>query len=124
MDAKSAVPVYEQIKRAVKVAILSGHMADGDALLSIRDLATKLVVNPNTILKAYYQLEVEGFVVSRPGSGYYVQVDKRKHHQERRGAFVRETDEFLAKITGLGYSVQDAIAELQRHVEFVKSKGG
>ncbi len=124
VDSKSAVPVYEQIKRAIKMDILSGHLADGDALMSIRELATKLLVNPNTILKAYYQLEVDGFVVSRPGAGYYVRVDRKKFHQERRQSFVRETAEYLSRITEIGYSVHEAISELERQLEIAKTKGG
>lgn len=124
VDPKSAVPVYEQIKRAIKMDILSGHLADGDALMSIRELATKLQVNPNTILKAYYQLEVDGFVVSRPGAGYYVRVDRTKFHQERRHSFVRETAEYLSRITEIGYSVHEAITELERQLEIARSKGG
>ncbi|MBI2837565.1 MAG: GntR family transcriptional regulator [Acidobacteria bacterium] len=124
VDPKSAVPVYEQIKRAIKMDILSGHLSDGDALMSIRELATKLQVNPNTILKSYYQLEVDGFVVSRPGAGYYVRVDRKKFHQERRHSFVRETAEYLSRITEIGYSVQEAISELERQLEIARSKGG
>ena len=56
IDAKSAVPVYEQIKQAIKLAILSGRLKDGDQLMTLRDMALKLTVNPNTIIMVYDQL--------------------------------------------------------------------
>ncbi|MCJ7565373.1 MAG: GntR family transcriptional regulator, partial [Candidatus Aminicenantes bacterium] len=56
VDAKSAIPTYEQIIRAIKLAIISGYLEEGDQLMSLRELALKLTVNPNTIIKVYDQL--------------------------------------------------------------------
>lgn len=100
IDAKSALPVYEQVKRAIKLTILSGHLNTGDQLTSIRELSQKLKINPNTILKVYYQLEVEGFIVSRPGAGYFVKVDYRKTQKEKREIFEELTSEMPFKHSG------------------------
>ncbi|MDH5467556.1 MAG: GntR family transcriptional regulator [Candidatus Aminicenantes bacterium] len=112
VEVKSALPVYEQIKRAIKIAILSGRLEEGDQLMSIRELALKLQINPNTIIKVYYQLEIEGFVASRPGAGYFVKLDSKKLQKERRELFEKATDEYISKITDMGYSLEDIIQEI------------
>jgi len=112
VEVKSALPVYEQVKRALKIAILSRRLEEGDQLMSIRELALKLQINPNTIIKVYYQLEMEGFVLSRPGAGYFVKLDSKKLQKERRELFEKATDEYISKITDMGYSWGDIIQEI------------
>ncbi len=112
VDVKSALPVYEQIKRAIKLVILSGRLEEGDQLMSIRELALKLQINPNTIIKVYYQLEMEGFVLSRPGAGYFVKLDGKKIQKERRELFEQATDEYISKVTDMGYSLEDITQEI------------
>jgi GntR family transcriptional regulator len=112
VDVKSALPVYEQIKRAIKLVILSGRLEEGDQLMSIRELALKLKINPNTIIKVYTQLEMEGFVLSRPGAGYFVKFDGKKIQKERRELFEQSTDEYISKVTDMGYSLEDITQEI------------
>ncbi len=112
VDVKSALPVYEQVKRAIKLVILSGRLEEGDQLMSIRELALKLQINPNTIIKVYYQLETEGFVLSRPGAGYFVKFDGKKIQKERRELFEQATDEYISKVTDMGYSLEDITQEI------------
>ena len=113
LDNKSAVPVYEQVKQAIKWSILSGYLEAGDQLPSLRELATMLHINPNTIVKVYFQLEVEGFVSSRAGSGFFVCKDKKKADPQARKLFEQLSQEYIAKITALGFSGQDLIDSLQ-----------
>jgi GntR family transcriptional regulator len=114
VDAKSAVPVYEQIKRAIKLAILSGHLKEGDRLMTLREMAFKLMVNPNTIIKVYEQLENEGFVYSRPGAGYYVRLDRSKFGPERSELFEKTTRDYISRVLDLGYSSGDMLREIAR----------
>lgn len=65
-------PVYLQIKEQLEHRIASGQLASGEALPSVRILAQQLQVNPNTVMKAYRELELEGLVVSRQGEGTFV----------------------------------------------------
>jgi GntR family transcriptional regulator len=113
VEAKSAVPVYEQVKQGIKLAIISGYLEQGDQVMSIRELATNLKIHPNTIAKVYYQMEVEGFIFSKPGTGYFVKVDRRKIRKEKQGLFERVTKDYVAKAMNLGYSLADMITELQ-----------
>jgi GntR family transcriptional regulator len=118
LEPKSALPIYEQVKRAIKLAILSGRLKEGDQLTSIRELALQLQINPNTIIKVYYQLEVEGFVNSKPGAGYYVKLDRKKIQKERREIFQEVTSEYVSKALDLGYSFDDIVNEvLQKKIQ-------
>jgi GntR family transcriptional regulator len=115
VDVKSALPVYEQVKRAFKLAILSNRLKEGEKLMSLRELAMKLQINPNTIIKIYSQLEVEGYIYSRPGAGYFVKVDKEKLKKERYGLFEKETQDYISKVISLGYSFDDILDILKRY---------
>ena len=72
VDPSSSVPVYAQIVEQVKHGVASGLLIEGDKLPSIRALGKELRVNPNTIIRAYRELEVEGIVISKRGQGSYV----------------------------------------------------
>ena len=69
-------PIYRQIIRQIEFAILSGRLKSGDKLPTIRSLAVELKANPNTIAKAYGELEIRGILVTQVGSGTYIS-DKR-----------------------------------------------
>ncbi len=112
VDPKAALPAYEQIKQAIKLAILSGRLEEGDRLTSLRELALKLKVNPNTIIKVYYQLEVEGYVYSRPGAGYFVKLDPQKIQMGKQELFKDITGEYVSKALQLGYTLDEIGEEI------------
>lgn len=114
IDPKSPLPTYEQIKKALKMAILSGQLKEGDQLSSLREMALKLNVNPNTIIKVYYQLEMEGYIQSRPGSGYYVKKDPSKIKLGRQELFDILTEEYISQALQLGYSIEDIIDKISK----------
>lgn len=115
VDVKSAVPVYEQVKRTIKFAILSGYLQDGDKLLSLRELAMKLQINPNTIIKIYTQLEFEGYIYSRPGAGYYVKIDPGKVKKGKYELLEKETLDYISRVTELGFSMDDITAVIHKY---------
>ena len=65
-------PIYEKVKDSLRQLILSGALPEGDRLPSVRELAVSLTINPNTIQRAYRELEQEGCIVSVPGKGSFV----------------------------------------------------
>lgn len=85
VDTSSFIPLYEQIKTQIKRAISLGDLSPNDPLPSIRDLATRLVINPNTVARAYRELELEGLIYTRKGKGCFVSdnssqlLEKEKH---------------------------------------------
>jgi GntR family transcriptional regulator len=112
IDARSAVPAYEQIKRAIKLAILSGRLKEGEQLMTLREMALKIMVNPNTIIKVYGQLENEGFIYSRPGAGYYVRLDPTKFSQSKHELFTEISQDYISKALQLGYSTEQMLLEV------------
>jgi GntR family transcriptional regulator len=107
IDAKSPLPVYQQVIQAIKLEVLSGGLRDGDLLPSIRDLAKLLKLNPNTVAKAYYALEAEGFSENRSGSGSRVRIPAGRRDALRRAMLESEFKNFLEKAVSLGFTVED-----------------
>jgi GntR family transcriptional regulator len=72
LNPANGVPIYRQIIQQIEYAILSERIRPGDRLPTIRSLAVKLKINPNTIAKAYGELEIRGILTTQVGSGTYV----------------------------------------------------
>ncbi len=72
LDTRSGVPPYLQLVQQVKQALRLGILGVGDQLPTVREAVAQLAINPNTVLKAYRELEHEGLIASRPGQGTFV----------------------------------------------------
>jgi GntR family transcriptional regulator len=72
LDARSGVPIYRQLGQQVRQDVLLGRLRPGDQLPTVKEVVDALAVNPNTVVKAYGELEHEGFVVRRQGVGTFV----------------------------------------------------
>ena len=117
IDPRSAVPVYEQLVRQVVRQIVSGDLKDGDKLPSIRQLASEVKLNPNTVAKAYRQLENNGFVISRKGMGVYVSSKEMDLDKNRMEIFRQLADEFISKAAGLGLDSGEIIEGLSKRLK-------
>jgi GntR family transcriptional regulator len=73
LDLASGVPTYLQLVHQVEHALRLGYLAPGDQLPKVRDVVAELVINPNTVLKAYRELETKGLTVGRPGQGTFIE---------------------------------------------------
>src|SRR4029077_19600857 len=73
LDPASGVPTYLQLVRQVEDALLLGYLLPGDQLPTVRDVVADLAINPNTVLKAYRELEHKGLASGRPGQGTFVE---------------------------------------------------
>ena len=110
LSTSDGVPVYRQIVNQVKYLVASGRLRPGQALPTIRALAEKLVINPNTVVHAYAELENEGLVVRRHGSGTYVAEDPtRLSSPAGRAALSAKVDSLLADAAHLNTSVEEVI---------------
>jgi GntR family transcriptional regulator len=87
---ESPVPIYEQIVSQVVFAVAGGDLGPGDLVPSVRDLAAELVINPNTVARAYQELERLGVVETRRGLGMAVTAEAPKRCRDRRKESVRE----------------------------------
>lgn len=127
VDPASPEPLFAQLVAAVKRGVATGRIAPGDRLPSVRELASELTINPNTIAKAYQALENEGVTVSRHGAGTFVadrRVVVRRGECRRR---VREAlDGLLADAVHLGLTEDDVRAEFEaaaKRVRFAAPEG-
>ena len=84
IDTSSFIPIYEQIKAQLKLRMAAHILMPHDPLPSIRELATELLINPNTVARAYRELEREGFIYTRKGKGCFVSDDSFSLAEETR----------------------------------------
>src|SRR3984957_18287360 len=78
LDAASGVPTYFQLVQQVEQALRLGYLKPGDQLPKVRDVVASLAINPNTVLKAYRELETKGLAAGRPGQGTFIQATLRQ----------------------------------------------
>jgi len=95
IDTRSSVPIYQQIKEQVKRGIDGGLLEPGARLPSVRELASRLLVNPNTVAKAYQELEWEGVIATSRGRGTYVSASARMASREERMEMLKQMMEKL-----------------------------
>jgi GntR family transcriptional regulator len=117
LSSTDGVPVYRQIVNQVKYMIASGRLQPGQELPAIRSLAEKLVINPNTVVRAYSELQREGVVESRHGSGTYVRESSEGQRTEgSRDALVPKVDSLLTDAAHLNIQI-DRVVDLvkERH---------
>jgi len=112
IDSRSAIPVYEQLKRQIVLSIVSGRLDEEEKLPSIRELAAALRINPNTVAKTYRQLETDGYVSSRKGLGVFISAGVRELQSNRIEIFEELTDEYISKAAGLGLNADEIIKGL------------
>jgi len=118
IDAKSGVPFYRQIIEQVKFGIARGNLQPGDQLPTVRQLAVDLSINPNTVVRAYRELEIEGVIDTHQGSGTFVgnrkpQVDEL----ERQRMLDQILTELLARASSYGFTLDEVLEGLRQRKE-------
>ena len=119
------VPIYRQIISQVKYLVASGQLVSDDELPGIRALAEQLLITPNTVVKAYRELEREGLIYKRQGAGTYVSnFPSPLARKEQKRVLIQRADALLADAQRLGFSL-DEVHELldKRHAALKKSLG-
>ena len=113
IDIKSGVPFYRQIIDQVKSAIATESIAPGDRLPTVRQLAVDLSINPNTVSRAYTELELTGLVETQMGSGTFVgQHSVERDDVERRRLLDQICQEFLSRASTHGFTLDDILGNL------------
>ena len=108
LDNKSGVPVYRQLIDQVLVAIASGGLNAGDQLPTVRQLAVDLSINPNTVVRAYKELEIRGMLTTQQGTGTFITAKKVKSDEaQRQKRLSQMVGEFVARVSAEGYTVED-----------------
>lgn len=111
LNARDARPVYAQIVDSYKAQITSGILEAGDQLPSVRELASQLAINPNTIQRAYRELEMQGWIASVPGKGSFVcEAAATSQQQQLLDTF----DKTTAQLLSLGVTRDTLVKRLQQ----------
>jgi GntR family transcriptional regulator len=118
IDTKSGVPFYRQIIEQVKFAIARGGLGPGDRLPTVRQLAVDLSINPNTVIRAYREMEIEGVLDTQQGSGTFVGDRKPEiDHLERKRMLDQILTELLARASDYGFTLDEVVTGLRQRKE-------
>ncbi len=114
LDLHSGVPVYRQIVDQVRGGVASGALAVGDQLPTVRQLAVDLSINPNTVVRAYRELELGGLLETHQGTGTFISEQKmRRGAAERARQLAGIVDDCVARAGAAGFTVEDLIEKLR-----------
>jgi GntR family transcriptional regulator len=115
MDPRDATPLHAQLERGILAAIAAGRLRPGDQLPTVRQLAVELRLNANTVAKVYAHLERGGVLETRRGVGTFVTAaaDLTPDPAARQSELRRLIDRFLADLSSHGFSVEDALPEIE-----------
>ena len=105
-------PIYEQVKEGFRQLVLSGALAADEKLPSVRELASSLAINPNTIQRAYRELEAEGYICSFPGRGSFV-MDRSSPAAARRSELLGELAKISRELRVLGTSEDEMVQAIR-----------
>lgn len=111
INYKDSRPFYEQVKAELRQLIVSGVLPPGEKLSSVRELAGQLAINPNTIQRAYRELESEGYIVSVPGRGSFV-AERDAQVDPRRSELLRQLRQTARELMWMGMSAEELRAQI------------
>ena len=118
LDTANGAPIYRQIIRQIEYAILSGRMRPGDRLPTIRSLAVELKTNPNTIARAYGELEIRGVLATQVGSGTYISDKKPVMEDDSLNRKIREvTGRYAQDMRGLGVEGRELVRLIESYIK-------
>lgn len=124
IDAADGVPIYLQLTQQIKYLIATGRLTANDQLPSVRKLSEQLVVNPNTVARAYRELEMMGILATRPGAGVFVSptaspLAKREQHQ----LLIEKIDNVLVEARHLEVSTEGVVQLVRQRARALTSTG-
>lgn len=118
LNYRDARPIYEQVRDGLRHLVVTGAIAEGEKLPSVRSLAASLAINPNTIQRAYAALEEEGYLTTEPGVGAFAAAGGGEN--PRRGELLEQFDRIGRELLFLGMTPQ----ELARRLESANTTSG
>ena len=114
LDLHSGMPVYRQIMDQVRGGIASGALTAGDQLPTVRQLAVDLEINPNTVVRAYRELEFGGLIETHQGTGTFISAQKMKRADaERDRQLTQIVGDCVARAGAAGFTVDELIEALR-----------
>lgn len=124
IDAADGIPIYLQLIQQIKYLIATGRLTASDQLPSVRKLSEQLVVNPNTVARAYRELEMTGILATRPGAGVFVSptaspLAKREQHQ----LLIDKIDNVLVEAKHLEVTTEGVVQLVRQRARALTSTG-
>jgi len=119
LDYRSGQPLYLQVVEGYKRLILSGVISDNERLPSVRELASNLAINPNTIARAYRELEALGYVGSSPGKGVFA-VSGDTLRESDISEIYQSIDFEIKKLLDYGHKLDDVLAEISARASLLR----
>lgn len=117
LDLHSGVPVYRQIIDQVRGGVASGALTPGDQLPTVRQLAVDLSINPNTVVRAYRELELGGLLETNQGTGTFISAQRIRGGEEERSRQLSQiVGDCVARAGAAGFTVEDLIEQLRELV--------
>jgi GntR family transcriptional regulator len=117
LDLHSGVPVYRQIIDQVRGGMAAGTLASGDQLPTVRQLAVDLEINPNTVMRAYRELELGGMLETHQGTGTFIGEKKiNRNEAEHDRQLAQLAAEFAARAGAAGFTVEELLEHLRELV--------
>ena len=116
LNYRDSKPIYEQIKEGLRRLVITGAIAKDEKLPSVRELASELAINPNTIQRAYRELETEGYIYTVSGKGSFA-AEQSDVNGRRNEALLKEFDEIVRELL---YLSEDKEALIRRIEEIAK----
>lgn len=114
LDLHSGVPVYRQIIDQVTGGMAAGVLGPGDQLPTVRQVAVDLAINPNTVVRAYRELEIRGVLETQQGTGTFITQKKVKRDEvARQRQLTQLVSEFVGRAGASGFTVQDLLEQLR-----------
>ena len=118
LDLKSGVPFHRQIVDQIRYGIASDRLMPGEQLPTVRELAVHLSVNPNTVRKAYSELEILGILDTQQGTGTFVSHQQVEIGPDEKERMLRQIcDELVARGNQYGFTLKEIVTHMQRRLE-------
>lgn len=113
LDYRDARPIYEQVKDGLRRLMVTGVIQEGEKLPSVRTMASSLAINPNTIQRAYRQLEMEGWICTVAGKGCFA-CEKPSQAREEEDQLMEQFTQTARQLLALGHTRQELAARLEQ----------
>jgi len=114
VDSHHPTPIYHQLERSIRFAIATGRLNIGDQLPTVRQLAVDLSINPNTVMRAYRELELGGLLETHQGTGTFISAQRIQGGEEERSRQLSQiVADCVARAGAAGFTVEELIEELR-----------
>lgn len=117
MEFKANVPIYVQVINDIKKQILCGQIKPGEKLPSTRELAVRYQINPNTAVRIYNEMELEGICYTQRGLGTFVTEDKEMYESMKKEMEQVRIEEYVSEMKELGYTKETMIRAIEDYFE-------